>query len=241
MRASLVAAIGCVLLVGCSGHPSCSAPLVACGSVCCSANDSCVDGVCCVPCGGGCCPVGDTCVSDACCSNPCGEMCCADGDLCVSDQLGNYDCAATCDVNTDCTSPACCAVVQHAAVGSKVWAACLDPAAYTNPCRCIQQTDCANMPGKPACVPVTFEDKVVAKVYSCAPNDGNPWNGCNGSTYCTTGYDCWTDGWGNNVCVHSCNSDSDCGNPGVACCVKTATCNNFTTACQGTGGCLPCD
>jgi len=65
----------------------CPTPL--CGSVCCQAGQTCVNGTCCPvgsACGNVCCQAGQTCVNGTCCpvGSACGNMCCPPGRLCAS-------------------------------------------------------------------------------------------------------------------------------------------------------------
>jgi hypothetical protein len=71
--------------------------------------------------------------------------------------------------------------------------------------------------------------------YVCVPNDGMPYNGCNGLlTSCKgAGTCCFTDALANQFCASECTNDSQCG---AAACV---TYSNANTTCGGTLGCGP--
>jgi hypothetical protein len=209
---------------------TCSTP---CGAACCTGQEQCINGACCVPCGGSCCTSTQTCLNGSCCSNPCGSTCCNQGAVCVQDMAGNKACATACTTNADCPgAKACCAELQGG--GS----ACVSTQ-FTNPCLCATKSDCANIPGKGACVPIVSGDVVSEKAYACQPNDGGAWHGCTGVS-CGSGYDCWKDARGNEMCSRSCAADATCGNPGIACCNKQATCTNAVFSCGGPGGCMTC-
>jgi hypothetical protein len=178
---------------------------------------------------------GDTCVNGACCANPCGTSCCTSNALCIQDGAGNSTCANTCATNRDCAgSAACCGQLPTGG------GACLPAGMFKNPCLCDTTSDCSRIPGSPACVPIVKNDVIVNRDQVCGPNDGHAWKGCNGNRLCDPGYDCWTDGGGNHICVHSCDNNSSCGNPGIACCNTSATCSNVSGSCGGSGGCMPC-
>jgi hypothetical protein len=230
-------------------------PGVICGTACCGPGEQCTNGVCGVQCNGAFCVDGGACVNGACCANPCGDfdagasLCCPAGSDCFADNIGGegstvvkYGCGQHCSVSSACPSTQPCCRFLYSGEGT-----CYDPSTAPAPCRCKVTSECTNgengspLLGGTACVPVVSKGVVVAKFYICKDNSGAGWSGCNGGVPCQSGYDCWTDDNNNSICARSCNTDNDCGNVNVACCVKTAKCNNGDAGtCAGAGACLPC-
>lgn len=221
----------------CSNGTCSSACAVPCGASCCAAGQSCVNGVCsgCAnPCGTSCCG-NDVCVNGSCCpqANACGATCCSAGAICIMDQAGNKACAVACQTSSQCggSSP-CCALLNN----NDQTGACVPNGLAA--CRCTTGAECA-MGG--ACAPATTNDVVSHAAYICVPDDGLAWHGCNGfGVTCGNGYDCWGDSRGNKFCARSCNTDAQCGNPGIACCNTAAACDNAIQQCSGAGGCMTC-
>lgn len=107
---------------------------------------------------------------------------------------------------------------------------------------CTQRTSCSGNPYGNTCALIGQNNVVTAKQHVCRPDDGGPFHGCKllANNGCDNGFDCWRDRANNTICTTSCNSDTDCKNPGIACCDKTAMCNKVVGACGGTGACMPC-
>ncbi|HEU5013887.1 MAG TPA: hypothetical protein VFT66_15310 [Roseiflexaceae bacterium] len=79
----------CIAPCGAS-TPTCP-PAQVCGSACCNAGESCINGACCPAssvCGSACCNAGESCVGGACCpaERVCGAVCCPSGQICQNNQ-----------------------------------------------------------------------------------------------------------------------------------------------------------
>lgn len=108
---------------------------------------------------------------------------------------------------------------------------------------CTRASGCSGSQYGNSCAPIAQGGVIAAKVMVCRPDDGKAFHGCKffSLTGCESGYECWKDARANLVCTKGCTTNADCGNPGVACCDRTATCAVTTPAkCSGTGACLPC-
>jgi hypothetical protein len=150
-------------------------------------------------------------------------------------QCAAWTLQTTCDTVADALSTmgSCCCQVGYAC----------DPE-NANRCvlTCTQKTSCSGSPGGSYCAPAGRNGVITEKAWLCRPDDGRPLHGCEfiANNGCDGGYDCWRDKLGNEFCTRSCNVDADCGNPGVACCNKTAVCNRIIGKCGGVGACTPC-
>ena len=85
---------------------------------------------------------------------------------------------------------------------------------------CTANADCTTA-GQTACVP-SFDptkDAIVRAPHVCKPDDGAPYHGCNGALVTCSGATnfCYADSIGY-FCTHQCTTDTQCGNPGNACC-----------------------
>jgi len=92
------------------------------------------------------------------------------------------------------------------------------------PCLCNSKADCPFFPHS-SCVPFRNLNGTLSGPYTCTGCLGS----CPGFSDCPN---CATDHEGNRFCSSSpCDSDADCGNPGVACCDATcdagACCGNL--------------
>ena len=155
----------------------------------------------------------------------CPTKCCDTGAVCIDDGLGNLSCKKPCTTSSQCPASAqCCEVLKN---GSGVCAA----ATGNNVCRCTTGAECSSK----ACAPAQDAMGNPAGPYICVPNDGMPYNGCNGLlTSCRApGTCCFTDAKANQFCASQCTNDSQCG---AAACV---TYSNANTTCGGMLGCGP--
>ena len=183
----------------------------------------------------GACPNGQACLNGQCCSTPCGSSCCSGNAMCLQDSAGNARCAQLCAKNSDCPSATnCCSDVP-----GSTNRACIAYAPGAK-CSCQNNSDCTAVGTNTACAPQVSNDIIQSRTYICKPNDALAWNGCNpgAGSCCPTNYDCRGDSNGNRFCARTCSSNSQCGNPGVACC-STAGCFNCVSSCSS-GGCMAC-
>jgi hypothetical protein len=136
-----------------------------CGDLCCTADQGCVDGVCCdAPCGNGCCASGQTCVTlyddgepfEKCCdyASFCSNEgnCCWDDTICVHDNsccapanvcLGEYCCQA----DETCVENGCC-LPSNVCTAGDVSYCCGDAGCDENGClasACEVDSDCPNV------------------------------------------------------------------------------------------------
>jgi hypothetical protein len=155
----------------------------------------------------------------------CPSKCCDTGALCIDDGLGNLSCKKPCTTSSQCPSAAQCCEVLKDGTG-----ACAAPAS-DSVCHCTTGVECTSK----ACAPLQDAMGNPAGPYVCVPNDGMPYNGCNGLlTSCKgAGTCCFTDALANQFCASECTNDSQCGN---AACV---TYSNANTTCGGMLGCGP--
>jgi hypothetical protein len=211
------------------------------------------------------CPAGQACMGNACadpCAAPnvataCGNAsglvaACCGGGITVTDgtSLCEVFVAAGKDPLAQCsaiTLQTLCSTLHtnFAAMGL----CCCEPQStcdpeHANGCvlECSQRSNCANDPGGPSCAPVAKNGVVSAQAMICRPDDGGAYHGCQflANNGCASGYDCWRDNVMNEFCARSCNADSDCGNPGIACCNRFVKCNRLIGSCAGSGACMPC-
>jgi hypothetical protein len=104
------------------------------------------------------------------------------------------------------------------------------PLPCTSTAQCPQgtATDSNNIGG--VCVPNSNGTGLVSGSWVCQPVSGAAYQGCalpnsTADTDCPNNFDCWSFGYGGTgFCTTSCNTDSDCGQPGVACCDTSTTC-----------------
>ncbi len=160
----------------------------------------------------------------------CGTVCCATGTNCITDQTGDKVCAATCKLPTDCPTPdaGCCmpVLVNGNYGGNSICApAPTVPNSYT--CTCLNGTDC----GAKTCAPLIGDSSgYISGPYVCLPSDGQNHDGCGLEATCNvSGQFCATDSETNQFCSQVCAMDSDCKNPGVACC--NAKCHQDEMCC----------
>jgi len=201
----------------------------------------------------GACPSGESCVSGACCAfaRTCGTTCCAATDVCVdwgTKEKPQLRCSKSCSTSPECGfDPAdgtkCCRFTVDGVTGKPNGGGVCGPSAIDS-CRCGTAADC---PSK-ICAPHVPAAGVRAPdgPYVCVANDGAYYHGCSINVpRCASsgGMDCWKDvRSASSYCAAGCESDGDCKNPGVACCVKApyATCDNAAASCKWSGMCAPC-
>jgi hypothetical protein len=156
------------------------------------------------------------------CTKPCGGSCCNASSICVADPSGNEFCAQDCSDSSECPSASpCCGVLSD---GSS---ACL-PNELQAFCRCTTGSQCSSG----ACAPLTDNNLNPIGPYACVPNDGGPYNGCNGLlTTCEGGFCCFGDKMGNLFCALPCQNASQCGG------AKCIPYDNSKTSCDASFGC----
>ena len=165
----------------------------------------------------------------------CGTVCCATGTICENDSAGNPYCATLCEAPTDCTAAdaGCC---QPLLVGGNYMGQSIcTPRPYTvtpYSCTCTSGADCLN---RQECAPLIGDSSgFISGPYVCLPNDGQNHHGCAlpPSTCSVQGQYCATDNGGNEFCSQGCDpdaGDTECKNPGIACC--NATCHDNMRCC----------
>jgi hypothetical protein len=153
--------------------------------------------------------------------------------------------AGGCSASGQCRSANPCCQPSVLADGGLTTSGACTPAGIPlsqYPCICSVQSDCSWVAtGYGVCAPIANGSGVIAGPYSCALPDGQRYDGCFirgtemlcGGGSSTNDY-CSSDSRGNQFCSVGCNQDSDCGNPGVACC--NGTCSSPSGKCCGLCG-----
>jgi hypothetical protein len=233
----------------CNGSNQCVAPMAtsagetAAGSATGSATTGGATGGCASDlCGGTCCTLTETCIGGSCCANAqvCGSLCCLPVRVCVKDDGGNAVCAQQCHgLAGDCMADApCCALSYLEDGGVRSLGGCVPlSTANQNTCRCYTPGDCNSISSTDSCAPAFDSQGVITGPYLCTPVGSStaPGQGCSiVGTVCNTNLYCARDVYSNDFCSPSCTSDSDCGNPGVACC--NSFCDAGTLLCCGLCG-----
>jgi hypothetical protein len=172
----------------------------------------------------------DSGTGDACpAGQQCGAVCCGPDSACVTGSAG-ASCVKTCASNAECKDQAtpCCQLLKDgrgvcAPLGSTT----------TQQCRCNTSADCA---ATACCAPALDGTGSPRGPYVCKPDDGEPYDCCDGVTVtCTTDHCCVGDDAGNNFCAVPCMGPSDC---------SPAECDAYTfsvlaTTCSGPTACGP--
>jgi hypothetical protein len=166
----------------------------------------------------------------------CGTVCCGDGTTCINDALGDPVCSVLCTYPTDCMTgdagSCCMPVLVNGDYKGQSICAPQPSGANAYKCTCHTTSDC----GSNECAPLIGDSTgVISGPYVCLPNDGENHDGCGVSTSCFASPQyCATDMNENQFCSAQCTTDSDCGNPNVACC--NAKCHQPGDMCCGLCG-----
>ena len=156
------------------------------------------------------------------CPDPCGDTCCNSDSKCIFDD-NTSTCRLRCTTSSQCPTDAPCC--------GETAGACRPPNKDLE-CLCTTGSECASGSCAPSTLGSLSNLPGISGKYACKDNDGKPYDGCNGLTFCDAGSCCFADTRGNEFCALPCTSNAQCGPDSV--------CDQYDashTSCAGNLGC----
>jgi hypothetical protein len=157
------------------------------------------------------------------CPEPCGGTCCDPKSRCVFENGTTPTCELRCTTSSQCSADAPCC--------GEATSTCR-PSGQDFACMCTTGAECSSGSCGPSTTRSFATPPQIGADYICKSNDGKPYDGCNGLTFCETGSCCYADKLGNKFCAVPCTADSQCGN--MAKCIEYDASH---TTCLGSLGC----